>query len=205
MLFRSPATIEEAKARLEEVKFKKKDLSLQKKDVMEQQRQRRAEYTENERNRATWGKGVGAGISKDFGKAARKAANVVDSHGRKSLAEDLEPLEDQRRQIEASVAELDQEKLQLDKWVADAKVADKAAKEAAKAAKATDKAAKAAAKPASPAADSVTPPPSRPPDASATASDDRIAKLKDLADLKEAGVLTEEEFQAEKKRVLEGG
>ena len=57
--FVPPANMEEAKARLEEVKFKKKDLSLQKKDVMEQQRQRRAEYTENERNRATWGKGAG--------------------------------------------------------------------------------------------------------------------------------------------------
>ena len=181
--FVPPANMEEAKARLEEVKFKKKDLSLQKKDVMEQQRQRRAEYTENERNRATWGKGAGAAISKDFGKTARKGANVVDSHGRTSLAEDLEPLEQQRQQIEAEIAALDREKLQLDQWTAAHKGEAKAKQSTAKAAAATPK----------PAAGT-----------KASSSDDRLAKLKDLASLKEAGVLTEEEFQAEKKRILEG-
>jgi hypothetical protein len=108
------------------------------------------------------------------------------------LAQDLEPLEEQRQQIEAAIAELDQQKLRLDKWVADEKAAEKAAKEA-----------KAAAK-AAPAAAEVAPPQPAPPDAAPAASDDRIAKLKDLADLKESGVLTEEEFQAEKKRILEG-
>ena len=78
-------------------------------------------------------KGAVAVVSKDAAKTVRKGDNVVDSFGRKSLAQDLEPLEEQRQQIEAA-----------------------------------------------------------------------IAKLKDLADLKESGVLTEEEFQAEKKRIPEG-
>ncbi len=34
--------------------------------------------------------------------------------------------------------------------------------------------------------------------------DDRISKLKDLADLKAQGILTDEEFAAEKARVLGG-
>ena len=35
-----------------------------------------------------------------------------------------------------------------------------------------------------------------------TSSQDRISQLKELAELKEAGVLTEEEFQQEKARIL---
>jgi hypothetical protein len=38
----------------------------------------------------------------------------------------------------------------------------------------------------------------------ASAEDERIAKLKQLADLKAQGILTEEEFAAEKARVLTG-
>jgi len=42
------------------------------------------------------------------------------------------------------------------------------------------------------------PPPAPPPAA------DRVDQLKDLADLKQQGVLTEEEFAAEKARILAG-
>jgi hypothetical protein len=45
------------------------------------------------------------------------------------------------------------------------------------------------------------PPPPPPP---APAADDRVERLKDLADLKQQGVLTEEEFAAEKARILAG-
>jgi hypothetical protein len=41
-----------------------------------------------------------------------------------------------------------------------------------------------------------------PPPAPAPAAEDRVAKLKDLADLREQGVLTDEEFAAEKARIL---
>jgi hypothetical protein len=34
---------------------------------------------------------------------------------------------------------------------------------------------------------------------------DRVTQLKELAELKEAGMLTEEEFQQEKQRILAGG
>ena len=181
--FIPPSSMDGAKAQLQEIKLKKQDLSLQKKQVMEQQRQRRAEYTERERSRATWGKGTGAAISKDFGKAARKSANVVDSYGRKSLAADLEPLEEQRQAIEAQIATLDRQKLELDRWIAERKN-EEAAKKAAKKA---DK-------------DAAAPRTAR--DTATASSEDHIAQLKELAGLKEAGVLTEEEFQAEKKRIL---
>ena len=177
--FIPPSSMDGAKAQLQEIKLKKQDLSLQKKQVMEQQRQRRAEYTERERSRATWGKGTGAAISKDFGKAARKSANVVDSYGRKSLATDLEPLEEQRQAIEAQIATLDRQKLELDRWIAEHKN-EEAAKKADK--------------------DAAAPRTAR--DAATASSEDHIAQLKELAGLKEAGVLTEEEFQAEKKRIL---
>jgi hypothetical protein len=45
------------------------------------------------------------------------------------------------------------------------------------------------------------PPPQAPPPA---AADDRVEKLKELAALKEQGILTDEEFAAEKARILEG-
>jgi hypothetical protein len=52
------------------------------------------------------------------------------------------------------------------------------------------------------------PPPSAPPPAAAapapapSAGDDRLAQLQQLADLKAQGILTDEEFAAEKARIL---
>ena len=43
-----------------------------------------------------------------------------------------------------------------------------------------------------------------PPPQAAAGGDDRVEKLKDLAALKEQGVLTEEEFASEKARILGG-
>ena len=45
------------------------------------------------------------------------------------------------------------------------------------------------------------PPPAAP---AAPAAEDRVQQLKDLADLKAQGVLTDEEFAAEKARILGG-
>jgi hypothetical protein len=46
------------------------------------------------------------------------------------------------------------------------------------------------------------PPPPAPAPAPAGGGEDRVQKLKELADLKDQGVLTEEEFAAEKARIL---
>jgi len=181
-----PTSMEEAKAQLAEIKLKKSELTTAKKNVIEQQRQLRAEYTDNVRDRSTAGKGVGALISKDVGKAAKKVASLQNSYDRKDLATELEPLEQQRVEIESAIAELDQQKLRIDKWMADEKAAAKTSK--------------AAPAPAVAETQQQTPPATPP-----AASDDRIAKLKDLASLKESGILTEEEFQAEKQRILAGG
>ena len=43
---------------------------------------------------------------------------------------------------------------------------------------------------------------SAPPPAPAAAGQDRVSQLKDLADLKAQGVLTDQEFAAEKARIL---
>ena len=48
------------------------------------------------------------------------------------------------------------------------------------------------------------PPPPPPPAAAPPAGDDRIEKLKELGELKAQGVLSEEEFAAEKARILGG-
>ena len=192
-----PRSMEEAKAQLAEIKIKKSELSLAKKDVMEQMRQRRAEYTDTVRDRSTAGKGVGALVSKEFGKTRRKAASVQNSYARKDLANDLEPMERQRAEIEAAIAKLDQQKLQVDKWVTE----HKAAAQTAKAAPAPAAAKKSKPAPTPAAAESRQQAPAAPAPAP---SDERIASLKELASLKESGVLTEEEFQAEKKRILAG-
>jgi hypothetical protein len=46
------------------------------------------------------------------------------------------------------------------------------------------------------------PPPAAPPPPAPSAGEDRVEQLKDLASLKQQGVLTEEEFAAEKARIL---
>lgn len=54
--------------------------------------------------------------------------------------------------------------------------------------------------PAPPPAPAAAPPPAP----AASSSTDRIAQLKELGELRDAGVLTEEEFQQEKQRILSG-
>jgi outer membrane murein-binding lipoprotein Lpp len=48
------------------------------------------------------------------------------------------------------------------------------------------------------------PPPAPAPAAAAPAQPDKISQLKELGELKASGVLTEEEFQAEKAKILNG-
>ncbi|MFD7630401.1 SHOCT domain-containing protein [Streptomyces sp. NPDC059851] len=48
----------------------------------------------------------------------------------------------------------------------------------------------------------VPPPPPPPPPAADVGMDDKISQLKELSTLKEQGVLTEEEFAAQKARIL---
>ena len=48
------------------------------------------------------------------------------------------------------------------------------------------------------------PPQAAPPPAAADSEGDRISQLKDLAQLKESGILTDEEFAAEKAKILNG-
>ena len=48
------------------------------------------------------------------------------------------------------------------------------------------------------------PPPAAPPPAAAAPAEDRVTKLKELASLKDQGILTDAEFAAEKARILQG-
>jgi hypothetical protein len=109
--------MEEARARLDEVKLRKKELNLENKQVSEEMRVLRAEYSTETGKRATRGKGVGALISKDLGRAAKKAASLRNSYDRKDLAVQLEPLEDRRAAIEEEIIALDAEKLEIEKWM----------------------------------------------------------------------------------------
>lgn len=129
MEFGTPASMEEAEARLQEIKYIKKDLSLQKKEVMEAQRIRREQYTEATRKRATRGKGLVSAVIPSVGKTSKKTASLQDSYGRKSLAKDLEPLEEERAAIEAEMLALDREKLELERWIAQEEAKEKAEKE----------------------------------------------------------------------------
>jgi len=45
---------------------------------------------------------------------------------------------------------------------------------------------------------------SQPPPAAASSTDDKIAQLKELAELKDAGVLTPAEFEQQKAKILAG-
>jgi len=107
--FVPPASIEEARARLDEIKLRKKELNLEKKQVSEEMRELRAEYSTKTGKRATRGKGVGAVISDDLGRAARKAASLRNSYARRNLSVELEPLEGRRAAIETELIELDKQ------------------------------------------------------------------------------------------------
>jgi Short C-terminal domain len=56
--------------------------------------------------------------------------------------------------------------------------------------------------PAPPPQQYAAPPPPAAAPQPAAGGEDRVAKLKDLADLKQQGILTEEEFASEKARIL---
>jgi predicted nucleic acid-binding Zn-ribbon protein len=172
-----PDSMEEARARLEEIKLEKKELNLEKKQVSEEMRELRAEYSTDTGKRATRGKGVGALISDDLGRAAKKVASVRNSYDRKGLAIELEPLEERRAAIEEELIALDAEKLEIEKWMSAQKSGT---------GKSTRKETTPASSPA------------------ATDTDARIAQLEQLASLKERGILTDEEFLAEKQRILAG-
>lgn len=175
--FVPPASMEEARARLEEIKLEKKELNLEKKQVSEEMRVLRAEYSSETGKRATRGKGVGALISDDLGRAAKKAASLRNSYDRKDLAVELEPLEERRASIEEQLIALDAEKLEIEKWMSAQKSGT---------GKSTRKETTPASSPA------------------ASDADARVAQLEQLASLKERGILTEEEFLAEKQRILSG-
>lgn len=49
------------------------------------------------------------------------------------------------------------------------------------------------------------PPPAQPAPAPAAPARDQVAQLKDLAELKAQGILTDAEFEAQKARILAGG
>ena len=127
--------------------------------------------------RATRGKGVGAVISDDLGRAARKAASLRNSYDRRNLSVELEPLEERRAAIETELIELDKQKLETEKWISAHKAGAEKRQSAPK---------KAAPQPAA-----------------AGDADVPVAQLEQLASLKERGILTEAEFETEKQRILD--
>ena len=105
-------SVPEAKLALKELKLKKKELSLLKKQVTEQERQIRAGYTHQVRQRGSKFQGGGT-----VGKFIRLAQTASRDAARHNLAQQLAPYEQQKRKIEAMKSAIEQLILQVELFI----------------------------------------------------------------------------------------
>lgn len=108
----SVCSVAEAKIAIKELKLKKKEYSLAKREFSQQQKQIRAEYTEKVRQRGS--KFIGGG---KIGRLVRTVQTINRDADRRSLAQALAPLEQQKSVIESIINQIDQAILQIEKFI----------------------------------------------------------------------------------------
>ena len=108
----SARSVAEAKIAIKELKLKKKEYALVKREISQQQKQIRAEYTDQVRQRGSKFRGGG-----NVGRLVRTIQTINRDSDRRSLAQDLAPLEQQKNTIEAVINAIDQTILQVEKFI----------------------------------------------------------------------------------------
>jgi hypothetical protein len=108
----SARTVAEAKIAIKELKLKKKEYVLVKREISQQQKQIRAEYTEQVRQRGSKFRGGG-----NMGRLIRTVQTVNRDADRRSLAQKLAPLEEQKNTIDTIINAIDQTILQLERFI----------------------------------------------------------------------------------------
>ncbi|MCY7275151.1 MAG: hypothetical protein LH702_15800 [Phormidesmis sp. CAN_BIN44] len=108
----SARSVAEAKIAIKELKLKKKEYALVKREISQQQKQIRAEYTDQVRQRGSKFRGGGS-----IGRFVRTVQTINRDETRRSLAQDLAPLEQQKSAVEAIINAIDQTILQVERFI----------------------------------------------------------------------------------------
>ncbi len=102
----------EAKIALKELKLKKKEFGVLKREVVARQKEIRASYTHEVRNRGSMMRGGGG-----LGKFVRAIQTVSRDSKRAGLANDLAPLEQEKVRIERMVGAIDSLIIRLEAYI----------------------------------------------------------------------------------------
>jgi cobalamin biosynthesis Co2+ chelatase CbiK len=102
----------EAKIAIKELKLKKREYALVKREISQKQKSIRAEYTNSVRQKGS--KFIGGG---GFGNLVRTVQTISRDADRRTLAQELAPLEQQKNAIEGIVNAIEQAILQLERFI----------------------------------------------------------------------------------------
>ncbi len=108
----SARSVAEAKIAIKELKLKKKEYALMKREISQQQKQIRADYTDQVRQRGSKLRGGGS-----IGHLVRTVQTINRDADRRTLAQELAPLEQQKNVIESMVNTIDQTILQVERFI----------------------------------------------------------------------------------------
>lgn len=108
----SARSVAEAKIAIKELKLTKKEYALMKREIAQQQKQIRAKYTDKVRQRGSKFRG-GGGI----GRIVRTIQTVNRDADRRTLAQELMLLENQKNDVEAIINAIDQTILKVERFI----------------------------------------------------------------------------------------
>lgn len=108
----SARSVAEAKIAIKELKLKKKEYALVKREISQNQKQIRAEYTEQVRQRGSKFRGGGS-----IGRIVRTVQTINRDADRRTLAQQLAPLEQQKNVVDAMINAIDQTILQVERFI----------------------------------------------------------------------------------------
>jgi hypothetical protein len=108
----SAKSLAEAKIAIKELKLKKREYALVKREISQKQKSVRAEYTNSIRQKGS--KFIGGG---GLGRLVRTVQTISRDADRRTLAQELAPLEQQKNAIEGIVNSIDQAILQLERYI----------------------------------------------------------------------------------------
>lgn len=108
----SAQSVAEAKLVIKELKLKKKEYALVKREISQSQKQIRADYTDRVRQRGSKFRGGGS-----IGRFVRTVQTINRDADRRTLAQELAPLEQQKNGVEGIINAIDQAILQVEKFI----------------------------------------------------------------------------------------
>lgn len=108
----SAQSVAEAKIAIKELKLKKREYALVRREITQQQKQIRAEYTDSVRQRGSKFRGGGT-----IGYLVRTVQTINRDAARRTLAQELAPLEEQKNAVEAIINAIDRAILQIEKFI----------------------------------------------------------------------------------------